>query len=235
MNIVILIILSYFVGSIPVGWILTKFTTGRLYDKDRARKLGPIKQFLIKFRNGHDIRHYGSKNPGATNVWRVLGPLYGTTVGLIDIAKAFVLVYFLVPWLFGLDSIYLVVAGISCIFGNTFTIWFQNLKGGKAVATSAGVFLALMPLPFIFALLVWLLVLRRKGYVSLASMSAAVSLLAAYLIYLAFYGLPVFGATDWPKTIFATMLVVLILFNHRSNIKRLLKGEENSMKSNKAH
>ncbi|MCX6792823.1 MAG: glycerol-3-phosphate acyltransferase [Candidatus Falkowbacteria bacterium] len=232
MNLVLLIVISYLVGSIPTGWIFTKLSTGRLRDKDKAKNYGPLKNFFIKFKNGHDIRHHGSKNPGATNVWRVLGRFAGSTVGVIDIAKAFVLVLVIAPaFSSGINSsICQISSGIVCILGNTFPVWFRNFKGGKAVAAATGVFAGLMPLPLIFAFLVWLIMLWWKGIVSLASISASLALLAGYLIYLAIYGMPVFGAEDWPKTIFAMLLVVFIFITHRSNIKRLLNGEENSFK-----
>jgi glycerol-3-phosphate acyltransferase PlsY len=235
MNLALLIIISYFVGSIPTGWLLTKLTTGKLRDKDKAKNNGPISNFLTKFKNGRDIRNHGSKNPGATNVWRVLGPIAGSTVGAIDIAKAFVLVFFIAPaFSNGIStSICQIISGILCISGNTFPIWFRNMKGGKAVAAATGVFAGLMPLPLIFAFLVWLATLWWKGYVSLASILASVALLAGYLLHLYFYGMPVFGAEDWSKTVFVILLVIFIFVTHRSNIKRLRNGEENSFKAKK--
>lgn len=235
MNTVLLILISYLVGSIPVGWVLTKFATGKLRPKDRQRQYGFIKKLITKFKNGKDIRNHGSKNPGATNVWRVLGPLAGSTVGIIQIVIAFVMIFFIAPLFANGTSANgnQVISGIFCILGNTFPFWFQNFKGGKAVATATGVFAGLMPLPLIISFLVWLGVLRWKGYVSLASICAAVTLLVSYFIYLAIYGMPVFGADDWPKSVFAMALVILIFVTHRSNIKRLANGQENSFKSKK--
>lgn len=209
------ILLGYGIGSIPTGWILVKVTTG------------------------HEIRYHGSKNIGFTNVARVIGFFAGFVVLVIDIAKSFAVVYWLVPLICGPDSIYLVLAGAGCIIGNRFTFWFQNFKGGKAVATSTGVFLALTPLPLLVALITWLMiigwqVLRKrdwKKYVFLASISASLALAISYFIFSACYGLFVFAEENLAMTIIVIAVVILMVINHHNNISSFLK----SRKIDKAH
>jgi acyl phosphate:glycerol-3-phosphate acyltransferase len=192
---------AYLLGSIPTGYLA-----------GRAK--------------GLDIRTVGSGNIGATNAFRILGKTAGALVLLGDAAKGF-----LACWLLarlaaqhllpsGSDPApaleYLsIVAGIAAILGHNYTCWLR-FKGGKGVATTAGVLLALFPKAFLIGLGVWLLVLAVSRYVSLASISAALALpFAAWLC----------GAS--PTLIgVAAFLGALAIYKHRSNIRRLLDGTE---------
>ncbi len=184
--------LSYLVGAIP-----TSYLAGKLF-------------------RGIDLREHGSKNLGATNVYRVLGWKIALPVGLIDIAKGAVPVMFFAPQVS--DS--LVVAllmGVAAILGHVFSV-FVRFKGGKGVATAAGVMLGLTPAAVGISLAVWLVAVFATGYVSLGSMlGAAVLPPAVWLLY------PGRRDLAWLSLIIAAALI----WFHRANIKRLLNGTEN--------
>ena len=160
MYLFILIAASYLIGSIPTSIIAGKAL------------------------RGIDIREHGSRNPGATNTFRVLGWKIGVAVGLFDIFKGFFAVWFLASWIpdTGLvaPDIHLIVAGISAVLGHTFTV-FAGFKGGKGVGTAFGVFLGLAPAPSIIAFAVWAALVWRTGYVSVGSIAGAVVLLLALI------------------------------------------------------
>lgn len=185
--------LSYFVGAIP-----TSYLAGRLF-------------------RGIDLREHGSKNLGATNVYRTLGWRYAIPVGLVDIAKGAVPVLLFAPrvsdgQLFGL------ACGIAAIVGHVYSV-FVRFRGGKGVATAAGVMLGLTPLALGVAALTWLVMLTLTGYVSLSSITAAA------LFPVAVY---VLETLDRPEILWLDVLVALaIVWLHRANIRRLLNGTEN--------
>ncbi|MFP4067516.1 MAG: glycerol-3-phosphate 1-O-acyltransferase PlsY [Spirochaetota bacterium] len=193
--------LAYLVGSVP-----TSILVGRLF-----------------FRT--DIRRHGSGNAGASNAFRVFGTAAGLAVVAVDIGKGALAVATV-----GLFPSPAVVAppvaafliGIAAVVGHVFSI-FARFRGGKGVATAGGVLLALYPLSFAGALLVFLLALVCSGYTSLGSILAAVSF---PFLTLAVSGL---GVHDIPLFLryLSVPLALFILFTHRSNIKRLLRGEEN--------
>jgi acyl phosphate:glycerol-3-phosphate acyltransferase len=199
-------------------WLITTAVGGYL--------LGSIPTgFLIAKSRGVDIRKTGSGNIGAANAFRVLGKGAGTVVLFIDAAKGLLAVIFL-PWLVGavlrvhpveggaLD-ICRIIAGVSAIIGHNFSCWLR-LKGGKGIATTAGVMIALAPLAFLSLLAVWLGVFALSRYVSLASIVAAACL-----------PLFVFLWDGTSKLIwFSAGLGALAVFKHRSNIARLLNGTE---------
>jgi glycerol-3-phosphate acyltransferase PlsY len=185
---------AYLIGAIPTSWI--------------AARLGA----------GIDLRQHGSRNLGATNLYRVLGWRYAIPVALFDIAKGTVPVLAL-PGLVGpapAPWVPLAVGG-AAIVGHVFSV-FVGFRGGKGVATAAGVVLALAPIPLLMSAAVWLTLLKISGYVSLASMAGAVSFpLAALIIGTGNrYVLPVGAA-----------LAAFIVFTHRANIRRLRSGTEN--------
>jgi len=183
---------SYLLGSIPTGFLWAK-----------AR--------------GIDIRKVGSGNIGATNVMRALGKGPGIAVLLIDVAKGFLPV-FLAPRLFTtIDHNWLqITCCVAVIAGHNWTCWLK-FKGGKGVATSAGAMLAFLPLPFLCALGVWIIVFAAWRYVSLASIAAAVVMpIATFLI-----------EADSIRFIFTVILAVVVIYKHKSNIQRLLAGTEN--------
>ncbi len=166
---------------------------------------------------GVDIREHGSRNIGATNTLRVLGKkLGGMTLafdvlkGLLPVAAAGFVPSPLAPGLLP------VLCGMAAILGHTFSL-FLKFKGGKGVATSTGVFLALAPWQTLLAAAVFGLVVWRTRMVSAGSISAAAALLAAVLA----------GGADTPVTVVAVIIAVLVVYKHRANIGRILRGEEN--------
>jgi len=193
------ILLAYVIGATPFG-----FLAGKL--------------------KGVDIREHGSGNIGATNVLRTLGKPIGITVLILDILKG------LVPVLIAQQimdpehpcrSLVAILAASAAILGHNYPFWLR-FKGGKGIATSAGAIAPLIPIPLAIALIAWLLSFAVTRYVSVASIVAAVSLpvtVAAQAMRS--------GKTDWPLLAFATLLAVMATWRHRSNISRLLKGEEN--------
>ena len=189
---VILVVAAYLGGSLPFG-----YWAGRLH--------------------GIDIRQAGSGNTGATNVWRVLGKRVGIPVLLLDIAKGFV------PALIGLQMAgagTAIVAGAAAVVGHTFPV-FLGFGGGKGMATSAGVVLAVTPVQGLVLAVVFVVVLWLFRYVSLASMVAAV----LYPITCLLTGEP------WPVIAFGAIAAVGIVARHRSNIGRLRAGTESQTRS----
>ncbi|MBN1621762.1 MAG: glycerol-3-phosphate 1-O-acyltransferase PlsY [Endomicrobiales bacterium] len=191
MQILILIVISYLIGSLPTAYIITK---------------------IVK---KSDIRNYGSGNPGATNVYRVVGPVAGIITFIIDFAKGYLPTFYALN-LFGQDKlIYSIAAGLFIILGHI-TMPLLKFRGGKGVATGTGIFLALMPIPTLIAVLTFILVLAITRYVSLSSIIASISLpISSWLIKIP--GLLV---------IFAALSSLIIIYTHRTNIKRLISGTE---------
>jgi glycerol-3-phosphate acyltransferase PlsY len=186
------LLLSYLIGAIPTSWI--------------AARVG----------QGIDLRHHGSRNLGATNLFRVLGWRWAIPVGLFDVAKGAIPVLLLAPAV-GPDPWIPLAVGIAAILGHVFSV-FVRFRGGKGVATAAGVVLALAPIPLLVSAGVWVTVLKASGYVSLASMTGAVAFpLAVWLI----------GATNRYVLPAGVALAGFIVFTHRANVRRLLAGTEN--------
>ena len=184
--------LSYLIGAFP-----TSFLAGRLF-------------------RGIDLREHGSRNLGATNVYRILGWKYAIPVGLIDILKGALPV-----WLFGPREpgivLFPLLCGLAAVLGHVFSI-FVGFKGGKGVATAAGVVLALAPWGLLAVTVVWALLVRMTGYVSLASVAAAALFpLAAWLLH---------ESRGLELTAFIA-LAAFIVWKHRANIRRLAAGTEN--------
>ena len=202
MTLLAIILLSYIAGSFPSGIVLGK---------------------ALK---GIDVREHGSKNMGATNVLRVLGPKIAIPVLLLDMIKGAVAVILFSHVNLGdlaIDLHWLkLIAGVAAILGHIFSIW-AKFKGGKGVATGAGVLFGLMPLEAGFAILLFILVVSVTRYVSLGSILATIFILVALLVEMAFLGVII----PKPYMVLAILLVILILFTHRQNIIRLIKGEEN--------
>ena len=192
---------SYLLGSIPAGYL-----AGRIA--------------------GMDIRSVGSGNIGATNVTRVLGRRYGYPVFVVDFLKgvlAVVISIFLAKHaqlrstsreLLG------VVAAVSCVMGHTFPIWL-GFKGGKGVATSAGVLFGLMPLAALLGAVVWIFTFETTRYVSVASITAAIALPIAALVMT--YARQ---ANEWAPFYLCLCLATIVIFRHRSNFSRLMRGTE---------
>ena len=198
---IVIIILCYLTGSFPSGYLVGKS-------------------------QGIDIRQHGSGNIGATNVLRVMGKKWGYLVFLCDSLKGFLAVKVGV-WLGASAAADItlagVVAGICCIIGHNYTIWL-HFKGGKGIATSIGVMLAIVPVVMVLiVLIIWLAVFVIWKYVSLASICAALSLPVAVL---ALFPLVAHG-NYWVLLIFSLIVAALAVWRHRSNIDRLLHGKEN--------
>ena len=189
----------------------------------------PTAIFAGKILRGIDVRDYGSKNAGATNVWRVLGAGPGIAVLLIDAGKGVLCVLgvpTLVTSLAG-GSVPLpagllpVLCGIMAIVGHIWTVW-AKFKGGKGVGTSAGVFGALAPWCLLIALATFALVLAVSRYVSLGSITAAIVLaLTMGVQYFVFETLPM------PVFIAGALVATTVVLTHHANIRRLLSGTEN--------
>ena len=206
---IIIIILSYLAGSIPTSIICSKL-----------------------FR-GIDIREHGSGNAGATNAIRVLGWKVGVLVLIFDIGKG-VLATLLISRI-AIDVIPLphdlvqIIAGLSAVLGHIWTI-FAGFKGGKGVGTAAGMLFSLYPFAGLICLAIFAIVLATFRYVSLSSISAAISFPIIVVLFKDWR-----GYSDY-LLYFAIFIAILIVVTHRSNIKRLINGEEGRVgkKKNKA-
>ena len=200
------LIAGYLLGSIPFGLFAARL-------------------------KGVDIRKHGSGNIGATNVWRVCGWRHGLPVFVLDVLKGVAsvwLAHLLAARLSGDPAWIGIAAAMACIVGHSFPVWL-GFKGGKGVATSLGVFLGLMPLPSLCALLSWMIVFKISGYVSLASIVAAIVLPAA-AIALQFTSC----RHGWPVSGFAAAVGLLVIVRHSPNIARLRAGTENRFGRKKA-
>lgn len=202
LNAAVIAILSYVLGSISFGIIISKFW------------------------QGIDIRDYGSKNAGFTNVYRVIGPLPALIVLILDVAKGMLAVLLIAQISF--DSVALsmidlkILAGIFVILGHVFPA-FAGFKGGKGMATGLGVLVSIIPVEVAIALVLFVLIVAITRYVSLGSLSATVFIFLALIFerYYFKYEVPT------QLMVMISFLTVFIFFNHRSNIKRLLAGTEN--------
>ena len=189
---------AYLLGSIPVGWIVA-----RLFFKT-------------------DIRSKGSGNIGATNALRQFGTAVGLIVLLLDMSKGIIAVL-LAKSIYGSGAMMVVICGLLAILGHVFPIWLK-FKGGKGVATAAGVFIALTPISLLIALLVFIVVVVITRYVSLGSIVAALSLLAVNLM--SFFRQP---NKDYALLILVVLIVAMIIYKHKENIARLIRGNENKI------
>lgn len=190
MMIGLLVLLAYLIGSIPTAYLMTRWL------------------------KGVDIREHGSGNPGATNVFRVVGKGAGSATLAIDALKGYLPVFLVRHFLPAAPAV-AVAAGMAAIAGHNWTV-FLNFKGGKGVATSAGVFLALTPVPTLVALACFLAVFLTSGHVSLGSIAAALSFPPAMW----------FSTHSRPLTAVGTFCALLVIVLHRKNIRRLLNKEE---------
>ena len=182
--------------------------------------------YLVARAKGVDIRKHGSGNIGATNVFRTLGKPLGVFVFMVDALKGFAVV-----WLagrFGGASDWAgIIAAVAVIAGHNYTPWL-GFKGGKGIATSAGVLLALMPWAVLCIAIVWFVVFKVSRYVSLASISAATALpLAVAALWSAGCG------GNGPLLGFSVLISALAIWRHRTNIQRLRAGTESRFEGKK--
>lgn len=198
MTIALLLLAAYLLGAFPSSYVV-------------ARML-----------RGIDLRQHGSGNLGATNAYRVLGWKAATPVFILDIAKGWVPAFFFARWDGAADWRWSLAYGAAAIVGHVFSIYVK-FKGGKGVATGAGVFIALAPLAVLLGLIIFATLVFVTGTVSIGSLAAAAALpIAVWLL----------GA---PTEVFALALALalFVIYAHRANIRRLLRGEEPSFRRKK--
>ncbi|HDR05482.1 MAG TPA: glycerol-3-phosphate 1-O-acyltransferase, partial [Candidatus Marinimicrobia bacterium] len=182
----------------------------------------PTAIIMGKLLKGIDIREHGSKNAGGTNALRILGVKAGITTMLIDIFKGFAATFWISKLGGGEASLMMLISGIAAILGHTYTI-FAGFKGGKGVGTAAGMLIAMFPLAVPICLLVFFLALIFTGYVSLGSMLAAITLPVVLSLFKFFCTIEVANALYY----FSLVIPIFIIYTHRSNVQRLIKGTEN--------
>jgi glycerol-3-phosphate acyltransferase PlsY len=201
----IVAVISYFLGSIPFGYL------------------------LVKFFRGEDIRLTGSGNIGATNVVRSGAKGLGIATLILDALKGVLAVWIAFsvtkPQVYqdstsGIASLPLLsVAALFAILGHMFPVWLK-FKGGKGVATALGAFAVLFPKAILVSLIIFIVAVALSRYVSLGSMLAAIAFpIASYFLYTA----------DWPSLLPICIASLLIVMKHRQNISRLLTGNENRL------
>lgn len=174
---------------------------------------------LARMMGVEDVRQKGSGNIGATNVYRVAGKLAGVLTLLGDTLKGFLPLLAIKNWLSPTPE-QLAIASAVAILGHCYPVYLR-FKGGKGVATALGLFLVLSPKAVLGALIVFILTVALTRYISLGSVLAALS--APLLILLLNLPQPIFLAT--------LFIAMLVIWRHRSNIKRLLDGTENRFKA----
>lgn len=173
-----------------------------------------------------DVRQHGSKNAGATNTFRVLGRPLGLTVLLMDVAKGFLAVQLAFIFSPGENFLWVhILAGLACVLGHIYSV-FVSFKGGKGVATSLGVYLALNPYTIILCLVIFLVVFFATRFVSLASIIAALSI--PWISYF------VFEQFEPITILFNAAISAIVVFSHRKNIQRLMNGSESKMNFSKS-
>lgn len=193
MNPYVLVLLSYAVGATPTSY------------------------WLARGVYGVDLRQEGSGNLGATNMFRVLGWKAAAPVMLVDVAKGWLPTFYF-PLVDGQAAWGWALAyGAAAIVGHVFSFWV-GFRGGKGVATSAGVFLALAPRAVLAAVVVWLVLLATVRIVSVASLAAAVTI-PVWLALVPHPGGPPFLG-------FTALMALFVIWAHRSNIRRLIRREE---------
>ena len=182
--------------------------------------LGSIPNGLIlgKAIWGVDLRQHGSKNIGATNAWRTIGKAGGISIFVLDFLKGAISAYLGLH--LGGSELAGVLCGILAIAGHSWSV-FLSFKGGKGVATGLGVIAALMPMVTLIVFAVWFAIVYFTGYVSLGSIVGA----ALVPILTLFFGLH----TEF--LILGLIAAVFIIYRHKSNIERLLKGTESKIKA----
>lgn len=211
MQILFIVVVAYLLGSIPSGLLVGK-------------------SFF-----GVDIRKVGSGNMGSTNTFRTLGWKAGVLVQLLDILKgiaAVVVARFVFtgnlpfPNMTPFEDLTIIsiIAGLAAVLGHVFTI-FAGFRGGKGINTALGMLIAITPIEVAIALGVFLLVVFASGYVSLASMIAAVSLPTTMVVRHNIFGVEIQGYHT--LILFIIGLAAFLIYTHRANIVRLLAGNEN--------
>jgi len=185
---IILMLICYLLGSIPTAYIIGKI-------------------------NNIDIRMFGSGNVGATNVYRILGKKWGILTFSIDFLKGLIPIYIFIKNNY--EPYIVILAGIFIVLGHIFTP-FLNFKGGKGVATSTGIFMAITPKTLIISLIVFAIIVSISRYVSLATLIAT----------LVFMISSIFSKIALEFKYMIVIVSIIIYLTHLSNIKRLINGKE---------
>lgn len=211
LRLIIIIVQSYLIGSVPSALIISKSVFG------------------------FDIRERGSGNMGSTNAFRVLGWKWGLAVQVLDIVKGLVAVL-LVGSFFETEmpftnrtpfedaTIVKVIAGLSVVLGHIFSV-FANFRGGKGINTSLGMLIAVAPVEVAVAAGFFALALFASGYVSLGSIVAAVTVPSTMIVRHNIFGVDIEGYHT--LVYFLAVLSIVVIYAHRSNVTRLLHGTEN--------
>lgn len=186
---------GYLLGSLPTGLLLTK-----LFSKADPRKTG-------------------SKNIGATNIFRIAGKSLGMATLIGDLLKGAIPVFLAIQW--GESDLWIAIAGLTPILGHIFPI-FLGFKGGKGVATALGLYLVISPIAVFIEFLIFAGIVWKWRYISLGSILCAttIPILIAY-----------FRSDSQAYFIISVLIAALILYRHQSNISRLLQGTENKWKA----
>ena len=188
---VLIVIFAYLLGSIPSAYICGKAFAGI------------------------NIMEHGSGNVGTTNTFRVLGWKIGILVFVMDMGKGFLAA--LLGYFVG-GTVLAVICSVVAVLGHTFSL-FLHFKGGKGVATGAGALLFLVPTAFVLAILVWAILAFATGYISVASMVAALSSILVVVIF----------SHHISVIVFVVVCSLYIIYKHIPNIKRLAAGTENKV------
>ena len=183
-----------------ISYLLGSFPSGFLYAKNLK---------------GIDLRYVGSGSTGATNVLRNIGKWPALIVFILDVLKGFIAVK--IAYFFLSDNIFQVLAGLFAITGHIWPIWLKG-KGGKDVATGLGMFIALSWKVGLASFGTFLIMISLTKIVSLSSITAAILLPVYMFKYI--------GTFNDPYTIFSFIVAIIVIWKHRSNINRILKGEE---------
>lgn len=192
MNPALLVVLSYLLGAIPTS------------------------HWVGRWGYGVDLREHGSGNLGATNVYRVLGWKAALPVVVVDVAKGFIPAW-LFPRLDAVSWTWALGYGTAAVLGHVYSVWVR-FRGGKGVATSAGVLAGLAPAAMLVGLSVWLVTVLTTRMVALGSVLAALSVPAAVWLFAGESSGPVFG--------FTLAIASLVIWAHRTNLGRIARGEE---------
>ncbi|CAM2813077.1 glycerol-3-phosphate 1-O-acyltransferase PlsY [Dellaglioa algida] len=188
-TILLMLTIAYLLGSIPSGVWIGKY----FYQKD--------------------IREFGSGNVGTTNTYRVLGPKAGTIVLVMDVSKGIIAAS--LPYMFGVAAtVSPLLIGVGAVAGHTFSI-FTKFKGGKAVATGAGILLPYSPLFFAIACTIFISLILLTSMVSVASVLGFIGITIAALLF-----------QDWLLATIAGILTIFVIYKHRGNISRIFNGTE---------
>lgn len=196
---IIIVVGSYLVGSLPTGYLAGLYC-------------------------GIDLRTRGSGNIGSTNALRVLGKPWGYTVFVVDFLKGLIPVLLAMHWSVQAGTIRPpsapgALAALCVLLGHSFPVWLR-FRGGKGIASSAGVIVGLFPTAFPFMIGIWMLFFSLTRFVSVASMAASVALPVAVII------LYLLHKADWLSLLVSIVMCALALYRHRANINRLTAGTE---------